>query len=193
MAPSTTSLDIAKYANLRKVQEQDCDIKPILLWKKQPETQPDRETVAPHSPATKIILGSVEKFAHQRRCAASALGNPSWRQCCLAIAIAKSMRRDIFLQLHATPTSGHMGVKKTLDWITQRFYWPHCQRDVTSWCSSWDLCSSRHGPPKKPRVPMSQYNVGAPSKRVAMDVLGPLLESEYRNKYLFLVADYFTK
>ena len=40
---------------------------------------------------------------------------------------------------------------------------------------------------------MSQYNVGAPSERVAMDILGPLPESESGNKYLLLVADYFTK
>ena len=40
---------------------------------------------------------------------------------------------------------------------------------------------------------MFQYNVGAPSERVAMDILGPLPESESGNKYLLLVADYFTK
>ena len=39
---------------------------------------------------------------------------------------------------------------------------------------------------------MSQYNVGAPAERVAMDILGPLPESESGNKYL-LVAHYFTK
>ena len=40
---------------------------------------------------------------------------------------------------------------------------------------------------------MSQYNVGAPAERVAMDILGPLPESESGNKYLLLVADYFMK
>ena len=40
---------------------------------------------------------------------------------------------------------------------------------------------------------MSQYYVGAPSGRVAVDILGPLPESESGNKYLLLVADYFTK
>ena len=40
---------------------------------------------------------------------------------------------------------------------------------------------------------MSQYDVGAPAKRVAMDILGPLPESESGNKYLLLVADYLTE
>ena len=40
---------------------------------------------------------------------------------------------------------------------------------------------------------MSQYNVGAPAERMAMDILGPLPDSESGNRYLLLVADYFTK
>ena len=42
---------------------------------------------------------------------------------------------------------------------------------------------------------MAQYNVGAPMERIAFesDVLGPLPESEYGNKYLLIVADYVSK
>ncbi len=39
---------------------------------------------------------------------------------------------------------------------------------------------------------MSQYNVGAPMERVAIDVLGPLPLSTSGNKYLLIAADYFT-
>ncbi len=40
---------------------------------------------------------------------------------------------------------------------------------------------------------MQQYNVGAPMERIALDVMGPLPLSERGNKYLLIVADYFTK
>ena len=40
---------------------------------------------------------------------------------------------------------------------------------------------------------MHQYNVGAPSERITLDVLGPLPTSESGNKYVLLIADYFTK
>ena len=40
---------------------------------------------------------------------------------------------------------------------------------------------------------MAQHNVGAPMERMAVDVLGPLPESEHGNKYLLIIADYFTK
>jgi hypothetical protein len=40
---------------------------------------------------------------------------------------------------------------------------------------------------------MAQHNVGSPMERIAVDVLGPLPETEQQNKYLLIVADYFTK
>ena len=40
---------------------------------------------------------------------------------------------------------------------------------------------------------MAQYNVGAPMERIVVDLLGPLPESESGNKYLLIVADYFSK
>ena len=40
---------------------------------------------------------------------------------------------------------------------------------------------------------MCQYNVGTPMERIAVDVLGPLPETEDGNKYLLIAMDYFTK
>lgn len=109
------------------------------------------------------------------------------------LILPKQLRREAFDQLHSTPTAGHMGVNKTVDRLRQRFYWPHCHQDVKDWCSSCDVCASRRGPPRKSRAPLAQYNVGAPSERVAVDILGPLPPSEAGNRYLLLLVDYFTK
>ena len=46
---------------------------------------------------------------------------------------------------------------------------------------------------KKPRTKMQQYNVGATMERIALDVLGSLPQSATRNKYIVIIADYFTK
>ncbi|XP_068758015.1 uncharacterized protein [Montipora capricornis] len=37
------------------------------------------------------------------------------------------------------------------------------------------------------------YNVGEPMELVAIDVLGPLPETESRNKYILIAMDYFSK
>lgn len=40
---------------------------------------------------------------------------------------------------------------------------------------------------------MQVYNVGAPFERIALDVVGPLPKSHSGNKYMLVVADYFSK
>ena len=40
---------------------------------------------------------------------------------------------------------------------------------------------------------MAKYIVGLPMKHIAIDVLGPLPITEMGNKYILIVADYFTK
>ena len=48
-------------------------------------------------------------------------------------------------------------------------------------------------PQAKPRAPMKIYNVGAPLERITVDDFGPLPVSDQGNKYVLVVADYFTK
>ena len=48
-------------------------------------------------------------------------------------------------------------------------------------------------PQRKTKAPMAKYNVGSPMERIAIDVLGPLPVTGAGNKYILIVADYFTK
>jgi len=47
-----------------------------------------------------------------------------------------SERQRILLSCHQHPTSGHMGTKKTLARVTERFMWPGVSKDVYSLVSS---------------------------------------------------------
>ena len=40
---------------------------------------------------------------------------------------------------------------------------------------------------------MKQYIVGSPMERLALDILGPLPVTDLGNKYILIVADYFSK
>ena len=46
---------------------------------------------------------------------------------------------------------------------------------------------------RKVKAPLKTYNVGSPMERIAIDVLGPLPMTEAGNKYILVIADYFTK
>ena len=54
------------------------------------------------------------------------------------------------------------------------------------------ICRKK-GPPQKTRASLQQYVVGSPMERIALNVLGPLTLTEQGNKYILVVADYFSK
>ena len=117
----------------------------------------------------------------------------AWRRDVAAGASYSFLRAGVLKFLHDIPVGGHLGVSKTLGKVRERLYWIHCCRDVEEWCLKCDLCASRKDPRVKTRSPLQLYNVGEPMERVAIDVLGPLLETESGNKYILIAMDYFSK
>ena len=109
------------------------------------------------------------------------------------LVLPKSLRSEVLQQLHNAPTAGHLGTAKTLGRARERFYWVQCRRDIQEWCRNCDLCPQKRGPPRKVKAPLKTYNVGSPMERIAIDVLGPLPMTEAGNKYILVIADYFTK
>ena len=65
--------------------------------------------------------------------------------------------------------------------------------DVEEWCKNCETCAMRKPPTRKCRAEMKIYQVGAPMERLATDILGPLPLSDNGNRYILVVADYFTK
>ena len=115
-------------------------------------------------------------------------GEETWQ-----LVLPTALRAGVLNLLHDSPVGGHLGVSKTLGKVCERFYWIHCRRDVEEWCHKCDLCGSRKAPRVKTRSPLQLYNVGEPMERVAIDVLGPLPETESGNKYILIAMEYFSK
>ena len=90
-------------------------------------------------------------------------------------------------------SAGHLGQHKTLARVRQRFYWHGLKNDVIGWCNSCDACATRKGPIRRGRAKLQQFPVGCPLERVALDILGPLPRSQAGNRYILIVADYFTR
>ncbi|KAK4314495.1 hypothetical protein Pmani_014200 [Petrolisthes manimaculis] len=85
-------------------------------------------------------------------------------------------------------SSGHLGVKKNLSRLRQRFYWMGMRQDVEEWCWAYDVCCAKKGPKKRGCAPLQLYQVGAP-----VDIAEPLPRTDKGNRYIFVVMDYFTK
>ena len=155
--------------------------------------QPPWSEVVPQSATTKPYWSQGQSLRLREGLLYHVWVSPTGNKEVLQLVLSKTLRKEAIRQLHDTPTSGHFAANKTLSCVREQLYWVGCGKDVTRYCQCYDLCASWKGPAQKQHRPMKQYNVGAPMERIAMDVLGPLPLSHRGNKYLLIVADYFTK
>eukprot|EP00731_Ephydatia_muelleri_P003764 Em0001g3764a len=95
----------------------------------------------------------------------------------LQLMLPASLVPGVLSGLHDTPVGGHLGVKKTLEKVQMRFYWPSQKKDICGDVAPLQL----------------EDSVSRPLERIAMDIVGPLPVTERGNRYILVVGDYFTR
>lgn len=109
------------------------------------------------------------------------------------IVLPYSLHSDVLTQMHDAPVGGHFGVERTLARLQTHYYWYQMREDVVLWCRTCTSCAAKARPTKTPQAPMGTVKVGAPMERVALDIMGPLNETDQHNRYILVVQDYFSK
>ena len=106
------------------------------------------------------------------------------------LVLPTQLRPAVLRLAHDIPMAGHLGRKKTMDRIRQRFYWPKVYRDVKNHCRTCAQCqkSSMKGAPLIPLPIMDE-----PFQRIAMDIVGPLPRSSLGKRYILMICDYATR
>lgn len=101
------------------------------------------------------------------------------------VVLPLSLWREVFTMLHAVPTDGHFGVlrRDSIGLIIKEI----------QWCRECPACQVHNPITKHPKAQMRQYFVGAPMKRVAIDIFGPLPRTKAGQIYILIVCDYFTR
>ena len=107
------------------------------------------------------------------------------------LVLPAKLVQDVLTQLH--DDSGHMGIEKTMARLENRFWWLGMTQDVKDWIRCCEPCAKRKMPAIRPRAPLKSIPVGGPWEMLAMDFLGPLPQTHRGNKYLLVLADYYTK
>ena len=111
----------------------------------------------------------------------------------LQLVVPASLREEVLQELHAGVTGGHLGEEKTLSRLRERLYWPGCAQSVSDWCRTCATCATRKSSAPKRKAPLETVAAGYPMQVVAVDILGPLPETEQGNRYVLVAGDYFTK
>ena len=83
-------------------------------------------------------------------------------------------RKTVLKLAHTVPLAGHLGQRKTLRRVLQRFYWPRVCHDVVEYCRACGRCQRTSGKRKRERTKLVNLPIiEEPFKRIAMDIVGP--------------------
>ena len=86
-----------------------------------------------------------------------------------------------------------MGVRRTMEKVRQRFYWPGYETEVEHWVCDCELCQKRNQPQPLPRAPLGTIRASYPFETISWDIMGPLPVTNKGNKYILVVTDVFSK
>ncbi|XP_026022288.1 uncharacterized protein LOC113021785 [Astatotilapia calliptera] len=178
---------------LSQAQDADADIAPIRAWMEASSERPPWTIVSPCSPATKTYWAQWKRLYFRDGVLVRRFYCLDETQFYPQIVLPRKLQPEVMGQMHEGPVGGHFGVERTVARLRTRFYWYHMREDVALWCRTCTSCASRARPQKTPQAPMGTVRVGAPMERVALDIMGPLNETERRNRYVLVIQDYFTK
>ncbi|CAC5370884.1 unnamed protein product [Mytilus coruscus] len=112
-----------------------------------------------------------------------------WKVC-----MPGSLVDPIIWYLHDARTCGHLGIKKIYERAKlSPFYWRNMEDTVKMYVNQCDICGERKDPRFRKRHQMKSYIVGAPFEQLVTDIAGPFPVMKNKNKYILVVADYFSK
>ena len=111
----------------------------------------------------------------------------------LQVIVPSKFQEEVLRVLHNQ--SGHMGVRKTYDYILRYFFWPRMKRDVSGYIKTCHTCQMTGKPNQniKP-APLSPIPViSQPFEHLIIDCVGPLPGSKSGSNYLLTVMSQSTR
>ncbi|KAL7373215.1 hypothetical protein ABVT39_001512 [Epinephelus coioides] len=177
---------------LNNAQLTDPDISPVRKWMDTGD-RPSWTDVAPCSPTTKAYWAQWKRLYWSDGVLLRKFYCTEGQAFYPQILLPRLYRASVMQQMHDGPVGGHFGVERTLARLKARYFRYSMKDDVTLWCRTCTSCAAKAHPKKTPQAAMGTVRVGAPTERIAVDLMGPLNEKERRNRYILVVQDYFSK
>ena len=190
---TTTVVPDYDLTKIKEEQKKDVTMAPLIVHLEAGKERPPYEDVSAGPPALKTYWAQWPMLAVRDGVLCRKWEDDDGKHSRWLIVLPTTMRSTILHHLHECKTAGHMGETKTRHKVRQRYYWTGMVSDIKFHIRQCEGCAQRKGPQRKRRATLKQLKVGGPLERVAIDVLGPLPESEDGNLYVLVIGDYFTK
>jgi len=109
------------------------------------------------------------------------------------IVVPNHLIKEILIQHHDTPFSGHRAAETTLASIKSRYHWNYMSRDIRNYCQTCELCQKFNYATLHPKAPLQSIQVTRPFQLIGFDFMGPFKTSGKGNAYIIIAIDHFTK
>ena len=174
-------------------QMQDRDLKLLYDLKKQQHEKPQWDSISPCSLIVKALWWKWDQLEIRDEVLYRKHLHSPGSITTMQILVPRHMESQILTTLHDDPAAGHLGIKRTLSRVQQRFYWVNYRTSIELWIQGCVPCQARKNPPKPARAAMKQFPAGHPNQRIGIDFLGPVRRTDSGNAYILVISDYFTK
>ena len=108
------------------------------------------------------------------------------------LVIPRTVIPEILELYHAHALSIHMSRDRLYALLRKRFYWPSLFKDVNEWVAACPQCSKVKTNKPKSHGLLKPIVTSKPFEMLAVDIMGPLTESEEGYKYILNCIDMFT-
>jgi hypothetical protein len=178
---------------IRQQQLEDTNIGPIFTPLDEGQERPEWSAISMHSSAVKTLWRHWDRLVVRGGMLYRKWVTELEKDSRFQLIVPESRKPEVLRCYHDIPTAAHLGTDKMADRIRQSFYWPALRASVEKYCRTCDRCSARKPPQRHNRAPLGQIAAGEPMERVAVDLLGPLPETQDGSKYILVICDCFTK
>lgn len=115
-------------------------------------------------------------------------------ECKWKLWIPPNITQPIIEKAHATLTTAHGGIAKTLERLRRHFYWPKMAFQVKMFIRNCQTCKETKSTNQNLRPEIgNQVVTERPFQKLYIDFMGKYPRSKSGNCYIFVVVDHFTK
>ena len=143
-----------------------------------------------HASAETLKLWSRKEFLEIGPNGALQIKLPDGRHRSHQTVCPQERRLPIMTENH---NQAHLGVNKTLLAIRRQWYWPGMTGDIRRFVASCTACQQAKVARHRHFHPKNHLTAGRPWQVVAVDLCGPLPETEAGNTQILVLADHFTR
>lgn len=102
----------------------------------------------------------------------------------------QDLREEIITEVHAR---AHLGIMKTIETIRMHWYWPGMTSKIRRYIDKCGICQQSKVTPVKRAGKNQKLHAGRPWQICAVDLVGPLQETERGNNWILVLTDHFTR